>query len=647
MKTNKLLKGLALFMGLIFTLGATGCKDPDTGKTNEPSSEYIAYNVQEYPTGVHRAIVKDSETVIYEQNTKSSLKIVVPSNLTYYENIALEELVHFLQLSTNNEFEVVLDSEDMVFNENDKYISLGLNEWFFSSGLVVNVSSLKSTGYRLLTKGNTMFIVGSENGFGIVNGVYGLLEYLINYKCYSTDCIVYDQTNKLTLKELDVTEIPAIETVTRANIAWSEVKDLVRMHLVDLRAEFGMPTFGHNLIGGLVSSADYAANAGWKGSEQPCFSNRDLADKVVENVFKMLMDDKSARLVFIGQMDGSTGLCQCTTCQEERALYGPQESALVIRFVNYIAERVDAKLVEVGDTRNIQYATYAYLFTEEPPVKKLADGTYEANHPSVKPNSNVAIMLAPIYAEYNTSFKEEENAYTRTIVDAWASISEVMWSYTYGVNFHDYFVGLNNIGALQGNFQYLAETGNSFAYVQCKYGGKGHETAQLTPLRQFLISELGWNPYADVNALIKEFMSVYYGPAAEAVYDYYETYRLHYAYLESEFGVDGNIFYDFSADHWDHTYVKNVEACFKNAFAALEELQEQDYNSWKTYYDRVNFETLHYRYLQLNYHRSLYAASTVREMIDSFEADCNYFNIEQYKEVDYISNLIGTWRNDL
>ena len=142
-------------------------------------------------------------------------------------------------------------------------------------------------------------------------------------------------------------------------------------------------------------------------------------------------------------------------------------------------------------------------------------------------------------------------------------------------------------------------------------------------------------------------MNVYYGPAAEAIYSYYETYRLHYAYLESEFGVSGNIFYDFSADHWDHTYVKNVEACFKKAFEAISSLEEQDYDLWKAYYDRVNFETLHYRYLQLNYHRALYATSVVREMINSFESDCDYFDIEQYREVDYISNLITNWRNGL
>jgi hypothetical protein len=287
------------------------------------------------------------------------------------------------------------------------------------------------------------------------------------------------------------------------------------------------------------------------------------------------------------------------------------------------------------------------LHTEEPPVKTTEDGKYVANHESVIPNPNLAVQYAPIYAQYNASFKDEVNAATKEKIEKWSAISNIMWSYTYGVNYHDYFVGLNNFGALQGMIELLAETGTSCAFVQAKFHKTGHETAQFTPLRQFLISELCWNPYGDVDALVKEFMTAYYGPAADAIYGYYQTYRVHYAYLEKERGVTGNIFYDFSAEHWEHEYVLKVKEHIDSAFKAIEPLKETDGDAWKSYADHITLESLHYRYLQLRYHRTLYSPEEALKLIDSFENDCGLLGIQQYKEVAYVSDLIAEWRKGL
>jgi hypothetical protein len=81
--------------------------------------KYFPHDVKEYPTGMHKAIVKDSQIVMYEKNGERAMKIVVPFTLSYYEQIALEELTEFLKLSTGHDFEIVAET-GLTLNENDK-----------------------------------------------------------------------------------------------------------------------------------------------------------------------------------------------------------------------------------------------------------------------------------------------------------------------------------------------------------------------------------------------------------------------------------------------------------------------------------------------------------------------------------------------
>ncbi len=634
----KRLKGIfTVMLSAALLLAGCGAHQGQNGY----QGDYLANDVREYPVGTHKAVVKDTNKVVCE-NGNAAYKIFVPESLSYYEAMALSELTHFLTLSTGCNFETVTKSERGAFNEEEKYISLGQNDWFTTSGVVTDLSTLKSTGYRLLSKGNTMFILGSSTGFGIVNGVYGLLEYLIDWHAYATDEVFYSKKDKITAKELDVTEIPAIETIFRHNTGYDQGIDLVRMHISDST----LSDFGHNIEGKWITQEDMQKHPDWVPDHQPCYSNPDVSDSVSQRVFDYLMADESVGWVFLGQSD-NVNKCMCDRCEEERERYGPQESALLIRFMNRVARKTDEKLVAAGDTRKIQYATYAYQNTVDPPVKKAEDGSFVPNDPSVVPDENVAVMFTPIGAQYNVSFLDERNSYTKDALDRWRSIITIMWAYTYGVNYKDYFVGLNNFGAMQENLQVLASAGVSVSYMQGKFGGKVHGGPNFTPLREYLNAQLSWNPYADFNDLINDFMSHYYGPAANALTDYYKLYRAHYAYLESELGVDGWIYKEFTSEHWDNMYLTKAEGYLSDAYAAIEPLKETDHERWQEYSDRINLESMHYRYLRLRYHSNLYSLSERKEMIDGFESDCVKYGFDQYAEGFLMTNLIANWRVDL
>ena len=54
--------------------------------------------------------------------------------------------------------------------------------------------------------------------------------------------------------------------------------------------------------------------------------------------------------------------------------------------------------------------------------------------------------------------------------------------------------------------------------------GTGGNISEFYELRQYLIAKLLWNPDADVNALMDDFLDGYYGPAANYIREYIDNY---------------------------------------------------------------------------------------------------------------------------
>lgn len=650
MKIKKLLKSL-ICATLIFStlISAFACD----GQTSDISAE------TKY--GTHLAEVEDLQYALIEDGT-SDFKIVIPAECSNTEKIAQEELAYFLREATGYEPEFIYDN-GLTFDEDAKYISVGDTALLQTSGIVVNYKQLKSTGFRLVTKGNTHFIIGQSEGYGVVYGVYEFLKYTIGFKVYATTEVQYEKTDTVGAKKFDVLEIPAMEITLVTNARWSNPLQIFRMLELRQTEEFGfLYGIGHTIVQDIVPHTQYPGHEydatvedchPWYWFEdgysepQPCLTNTEMMDEIVRVVTSDLLADKSKMNVFLGQSDGYHK-CMCKYCEEARELYGPEESALLMRFMNYISSRVAENLKLAGDTRDITFGTFAYAHTKEPPIRVAEDGTITPTHESVVPNSNVAIMFAPLEASYIVPFNHPDNKGVYERLMQWSAISDKIWSWLYGVNYYEYFVGLDNFGTLQDNYIALASVNTQISYIYGNYGGN----ANLVDLREYLYSNLSWDPYQDLDGLIDEFMEGYYYDAAPYMREYYDFLRAHNAWLASEMsdkGYRGTLYVSHTAEMWPNRTLSEMEAILNKAYAAIEKYKETDMYTYEKLYDRINAETLSYRYLRLEFHSKLYPNSYIKEQIDLFEEDCAKHEIIWWKESSTatIESKIAEWRNRL
>lgn len=643
---------ISAVMTVATVLSVAACSKPDETKNTDAAPKYGTHTAQVEPLGYS-----------FVQDGASDFTVVIPTECSNTEKTAQEELVYFISEATGCRLQFVYD-KDLSYDENAKYISIGATTVLQSSGLVVNYKQLKSTGFRLLTKGNTLFIIGQSEGYGVVYGVYEFLKYAIGFKVFATTEVQYEKTNTVQAEKFDVLEIPAMELTLVTNAKWSNPLQLFRMRELRQTEEFGfLYGVGHTIVEDVVPPSQYPGRSNrdsydpdfhpWFWFEdgyneaQPCLTNTEMMDEIVKVVTRDLLADKSKMNVFLGQSDGYHK-CLCKYCKEAREQYGPEESALLMRFMNYVSSRVAENLKLAGDTRDITYGTFAYAHTKEPPVRVSEDGTVTPTHESVVPNPNVAVMFAPLEASYTVSFEHPDNKGVYDRLMQWNTIASKLWSWLYGVNYYEYFVGLDNFGTLQDNYIALASVNTQISYIYGNYGGNSN----LVDLREYLYSNLSWDPYLDMDALIDEFMEGYYYEAAPYMREYYDYLRAHYAWLRSEMsekGYRGTLYVSHTAEMWPDRTLCEMEEILNKAYAAIEKYKDTDRYTYEKLYDRVNVETLSYRYLRLEFHSKLYSNSYVKEHIDSFEKDCAKHEIIWWKESSTatIGTKISEWRNRL
>ena len=98
-----------------------------------------------------------------------------------------------------------------------KYISLGDNELFKASGLTYDKEALTRDGIRIITEGDTIYILGGTDR-GVVYGVYDFMTIYFNWEFFYRNCWNLDTGVKnAPLKDFDVTDIPDTKTRSRGN----------------------------------------------------------------------------------------------------------------------------------------------------------------------------------------------------------------------------------------------------------------------------------------------------------------------------------------------------------------------------------------------------------------------------------------------
>ncbi len=178
----------------------------------------------------------------------------------------------------------------------------------------------------------------------------------------------------------------------------------------------------------------------------------------------------------------------------------PGYSATLLRMINRTAETLE------GEYPGIQVGTFAYMSLEAPPDK-------------TRPRDNVAIRIPRLRHDTVRSILEsEKNQSFRRNLDRWLELApHRVYIWEYGANFGNFLRPFPCLRSIAENIKYYRQAGVAGISIQGNYVATGGD---LAVLKNYVWAKLLWDPTREIDELVAEFCTGYYGPAAEEMLAY-------------------------------------------------------------------------------------------------------------------------------
>jgi hypothetical protein len=232
---------------------------------------------------------------------------------------------------------------------------------------------------------------------------------------------------------------------------------------------------------------------------QLCTTNPDVIRIITEGVLADLEKDPDRKNISVSQND-NRHYCQCEKCAADDEAAGSHMGSL-LAMVNHVADAVAEKYPDV------MVGTLVYQYSRKTPV-------------GIKPRRNVQIQLCSIECcqihplddpdcPLNPGFCED--------LVGWGKISDNVYVWTYVTNFHNYLTPCPNFRTLGPNIRLFANNGVKGLFMQGPSAG-----AEFAGLRNYIISNMIWEPSRGEHELMEEFLTLHYGKAAGPIREFIE-----------------------------------------------------------------------------------------------------------------------------
>lgn len=506
---------LAVIQLFMATFGFVELGQPDIQYGGIPYEEEV---ISEYLT-----IVEDGH---------SDYKIVVPEDASNVEMNAANELKDYFEQISG----VVLTIVEDTAQDSDYEICLGDTNRI-PEDIAIQNSDLGEEGFSLKAYNEKLFIVGGSQR-GTLYGVYTFLEEQLGCRWFTPDLTVIPENSTVRIhKHLDDKQIPCFEYrdvfwISAFDEAWKAKQKINSNFVAPVSEEYGggisYADFAHSMERLVpVSYADsnpeyfsFREDVGARTLDQRCLTNPDVLEITIENARQTIQNNPNAKIMSITQNDNQN-YCQCENCKASDEYYGGP-SGTNIWFVNQVAEALEEEFPDIA------FDTFAYQYTRSAPK-------------NIEPRDNVIVRLCSIeccfthpLSECGHTRGESISAKTKDIdssfasdLEAWSEICDRLYIWDYTTNFHLYLSPFPNFHVLSANMQYFAENNVKGVFEQGNHtGGKSGEFGEL---RAYILAKLIWNPYADVEYHMIDFMNAYYGENSAAyIKEYIEIFTHKY-----------------------------------------------------------------------------------------------------------------------
>ena len=638
---------LMLITSALFSLG--GCKG-NKKNNNEDDVTVIP----------DKFIVKDGLSTYFIVNAKD------PQSK---EVVAAQELNYFMRQATNVDIPIISEKE---VKKDYHYISLGYTSQFKEACPDVDLSEIDNTlsAYYITTKGDNIYIVSSDDyrGYGVLYAVYDLLNRLVDYTYYHDSEIYYEHKDSVNLYNYPNKIIKPTFDGRSISTLYTMNDDIhgQRLRLINNSrgVEWCRESYGHSHIQTYIApwQKDSASGKTY-GELHPDWFINPSQPKPAENVRGMMIDnglcytageeledfiankmciflDREPEAIYIMCAQEDTNYaCTCERCQKAMREWAGTQAGLQINFMNHIIEKVEKWLGEHYPGRQVQYLSFAYKPTLQPPVKDNGSGGYTIYSDKVKPHEKYRVFLAPIGANYAFDFDAPINKSAKQALEGWSVVAKnQIIMYLYDLNYNIYFVNFNNFSSVTGMYRTCADIGATYMLTQ---GVSDTNICCFDEMRSYVESNMMWDVNRSYEDLADDFLQHFYKQTYEPMKDIYERVRDRYAYYQTMVQAStGDLSGDLcNRDLYPASLVRRLDDDIKQAMSIIEPLKQTDLSLYETLSDRVMKEYLSVIYLKIKLYRSDYSQAEVQEMIETFKYYIQKFDITKQGEGNDITGI--------
>lgn len=599
---------------------------------------------------------------------KTDYRIIIAKEADEKERLAARELQTFFYEATNCRLNIV-DDENVTFDENAKYYSVGRNNFQKTSGVDADAKELKAQGYRIKTKGNSVFLIGGDS-YGTLYSVYGYLGLEFDYDYFFTDVYCINKNvNDLELKNYDVTKSPDIDVMAGPNVGFV-IYNTVNANRFGSMAttEWNIPAenyYGvHNVFA--ITPKDrfddetnhpetYHPEWFADNGTQVCFTAHGDKDgysalkarylEVIKNGIK-----KTDSQTFIISQADNGGFCTCDECNKEAKKYGAN-SAVVIKLANYLSDEIYKWFnTEEGKPfeRDFKICILAYQDIKSAPVKSDGNKTnYVPTYPEMACNDNVGVYLAfDVLENVYSADESETNRSLISVVHQWRALTDNFWFWIYDVNFNNYFYPVDTSSYKQDFYRLMAEVGARMVNDQSQTQNVEGATA-WNILKNYISSKLRWDVNANQDELVKKFFKNCYSLASDTMYNVYLQYKAHAAFIKDRIikgeiafsGNYGNIFCNLAVKQlWSKSMLTGWYEEMKKAIDEISPLKASDKPKYEKTYKMICAEIASPVSILLELYREDFSPSDLKALQAEFKRYCMDGGISYY----YDSSSYGT-----
>ncbi len=487
------------------------------------------------------------------EDGRSAYVIAVSEKASESEKFAAEELQSHIEKISGAKLPVVSQppapGAKAVLLGADLYPGRDAPDW----------KAMGDDGFLLSVQADGPIVIAGGRKRGTLYGVYTLLErigvrwwtptesFLPSLKTIRLPATAETQVPKLEYRDMMYGEIYGAEGQLWAvrnkvnGFAWSRAPEKYggRYEFVGNLVHSYMTLLGRS---GMETKPEMLALVnGKRTNDQPCLTNPDTVKAMTAGVLRAFRENPGAKFVVVGQMD-NRNYCRCDTC---KALADKEESPAgpVIQFANQVAEAVEKEIPGACIT------TAAYEWSRKPPK-------------SLKPRDNVFITLCSIECDFAhplATATTKTNAEFRRDIEGWAKIAKRIYIWDYTTDYSHYFLPWPNLDVLVPNTKFFTDHKMHGVFEQ---GSHTTRAACFAPIKMWVLAKAQWNPDADGNALLKEFVEGYYGPAAPAMKKYIDILHAPFrAAPEESLGINAPL----SSKYLSPTLLADAEAALRQA----------------------------------------------------------------------------------